>query len=297
MRIKNNKHRDADNHDLANDTPKGDNYILPYGKYKGQPIGSVPMAYLHYLYKKEIADNAIWSYIYPRIDKIKAWQSGKPLDQEQIHNTMAIIANSNGGGKDFQPVEAGTYTARCYSMIHIGTVIEEYNGEKKEANKVRLTFELPTEMKVFKEENGEQPQVIGKDFTLSMHEKAGLRKFLSSWRGKAFTDDEAKAFDITKLLGVACTLGITHKVSKTGKTYAEISSVSTLMKGMAIADQINPSFEFSVAEFDQAKFDVLPQFIRDKVMTSREYLAMQGTPKPEPINAVTLQPQDDDLPF
>jgi hypothetical protein len=224
-------------------------------------------------------------------------QSPKHLEGKQINNKMAIIANSNGGGKDFQPVEAGTYTARCYSMIHIGTVIEEYNGEKKEANKVRLTFELPTEMKVFKEENGEQPQVIGKDFTLSMHEKAGLRKFLSSWRGKAFTDDEAKSFDITKLLGVACTLGITHKVSKTGKTYAEISSVSTLMKGMAIADQINPSFEFSVAEFDQAKFDVLPQFIRDKVITSREYLAMQGTPKPEAINAESLAPQEDDMPF
>jgi uncharacterized protein (DUF3820 family) len=286
----NKRHKDATPFDVLRDAPITDDYIIPYGKYKGSKIGDVPKDYLLYIFEKGLNDNAICSYI-------NNMQSPKHLEGKQIIKTMAIIANSNGGGKDFQPVEAGTYTARCYSMIHIGTVIEEYNGEKKEANKVRLTFELPTEMKVFKEENGEQPQVIGKDFTLSMHEKAGLRKFLSSWRGKAFTDDEAKAFDITKLLGVACTLGITHKVSKTGKTYAEISSVSTLMKGMAIADQINPSFEFSVAEFDQAKFDALPQFIRDKVITSREYLAMQGTPKPEAINAESLAPQDDDMPF
>ena len=286
----NKKHKDATPFDVLTDGPITDDYIIPYGKYKGERIGDVPKDYLLYIYKQGLNDNAICSYI-------NNMQRPKHLEGKQIINKMAIIANSNGGGKDFQPVEAGTYTARCYSMIHIGTVTEEYNGEKKEANKVRLTFELPTEMKVFKEENGEQPQVIGKDFTLSMHEKAGLRKFLSSWRGKAFTDDEAKAFDITKLLGVACTLGITHKVSKTGKTYAEISSVSTLMKGMAIADQINPSFEFSVAEFDQAKFDALPQFIRDKVITSREYLAMQGTPKPEAINAESLAPQDEDMPF
>jgi len=286
----NKKHKDATPFDVLTDAPITDDYIIPYGKYKGEKIGDVPKDYLLYIYKQGLNDNAICSYI-------NNMQSPKHLEGKQIINKMAIIANSNGGGKDFQPVEAGTYTARCYSMIHIGTITEDVMGQKKEMNKVRLTFELPTEMKVFKEENGEQPQVIGKDFTLSMHEKAGLRKFLSSWRGKAFTDDEAKAFDITKLLGVACTLGITHKVSKTGKTYAEISSVSTLMKGMAIANQINPSFEFSVAEFDQAKFDALPQFIRDKVITSREYLAMQGTPKPEAINAESLAPQEDDMPF
>ena len=72
---------------------------------------------------------------------------------------MEIIASSNPGGKTFAPVEAGNYVARCYSMVHIGTISDEYKGEKKEASKVRLTFELPTETKVFKEENGEQPYV------------------------------------------------------------------------------------------------------------------------------------------
>jgi hypothetical protein len=210
---------------------------------------------------------------------------------------MAIIAESTGSGKEFQPIEAGTYAARCYSMIYMGTFDENFQGQEKVQKKVRLTFELPTELKVFKEENGEQPCVLSKDFTLSLHEKAGLRKFLNSWRGKALTDEEAKAFDITVLIGIPCLLGISHKVSKDGKTYAEISSVSPLMKGQSIPAQINPSFEWSVLEWNDEKFQAMPQWLREKIMKSHEYMAMSGQAMTEKINATTLAPQNDDLPF
>ena len=182
---------------------------------------------------------------------------------------MSITATSNGA--NFTPVPAGTYAARCYSMIHIGTVAEDYMGESKELNKVRITWELPTEKKVFKEENGEQPYSVSKEFTLSMHEKANLRKFLESWRGKGFTEEEAKSFDITKLLGKSCLISIIHKTSKQGSQYAVISSCSTLPKGMTCPDQINPSFEFSWENFDQEKFDNLPDWLKDKMKNSNQY--------------------------
>jgi len=66
---------------------------------------------------------------------------------------MAIIAESNGGS-NYEPVEAGTYAARCYSMVYMGTIDEKFQGQEKTQKKVRLTFELPTELKVFKEEKG-----------------------------------------------------------------------------------------------------------------------------------------------
>jgi hypothetical protein len=210
---------------------------------------------------------------------------------------MAIIAESTGGS-NYEPVEAGTYAARCYSMVYLGTLDEKFQGQEKTQKKVRLTFELPTELKVFKEEKGEQPCVLSKDFTLSMHEKSGLRKFLQNWRGKAFTEDEAKKFDITVLLGKPCMLSVIHKTSAAnGKTYAEIAGVSTLMKGMAIAEQINPTFEFSVLDWDTEKFEMLPQFLKDKVMKSHEYMAMSGQAMQEKINAETLAANNDDLPF
>jgi hypothetical protein len=209
---------------------------------------------------------------------------------------MAIIATSNGA-KNYEPVEAGTYAARCYSMVHIGTVTDSFEGKEKQLNKVRLSWELPTELKVFKEENGEEPYSLGKSFTLSMHEKATLRKFLAGWRGKDFTDEEAKSFDITKLLGVPCMISVIHKVSKDGKKYAEISSLSRLPKGMECPEQINPSFEFSVLEFDQAKFDTLPEWLQNEVRASQEYKNLKQPNHQDLGSAPSHDNEEDDLPF
>ena len=53
------------------------------------------------------------------------------INQQQINNnTMSIIAqptNNNGGG---QTVPAGTHVARCYQNIHIGTILDTYQGEE-----------------------------------------------------------------------------------------------------------------------------------------------------------------------
>jgi len=203
---------------------------------------------------------------------------------------MAITATSEGS-TNFEPVPAGTFPARCFSMIHLGTMNENIMGTEKQLNKVRISWELPTELKVFKEENGEQPLVISKDFTLSMNEKATLRKYMESWRGKSYTEEEAKSVDITKLLGVPCLLSIIHKTSKNGKKYADISSVTTLPKGMEVPSQINPTFELNYENFDNVLFETLPDFIKDKMKKTPEY---QKAINPESEN---LEGTDDDVPY
>ena len=209
---------------------------------------------------------------------------------------MAIIA-TNTGGANFEPIATGNYPARCYSMIHIGTTDEVILGVAKRLNKVRITWELPTELKVFKEENGEQPHVISKEFTLSMHEKATLRGFLKNWRGKDFTDDEAKAFDIEKLIGAPCMLNISHKTKKDGSgVYAEIGSIGTMPKGFACPDQINPSFVFTYENFDEDKFNTLPDYLKAKMVNSDEYKsAVNGAHHIEsPAEELV---EDDGMPF
>jgi hypothetical protein len=184
---------------------------------------------------------------------------------------MAIIA-TNTGGASFEPIATGNYPARCYSMIHIGTIEEVILGSVKKLNKVRITWELPTELKVFKEENGEQPHVISKEFTLSMHEKATLRIFLKNWRGKDFTEEEAKAFDIERLIGSSCMLNITHKTKKDGSgVYAEIGSISTMPKGFECPSQINESYVFTYENFNEEKFNLLPDYLKNKMVNSDEY--------------------------
>ncbi len=183
---------------------------------------------------------------------------------------MAIIATSERGSKR-TPMESGMYMARCVQQIQIGTVTEEINGELKTLHKVRLGFEFPTELKAFKEENGEQPYFLAKDYTLSMHEKATLRQHLETWRGKKFSEDEAKSFDVTRLISVPCMINVIHKVSKKGDTFAEIGSISPLVKGMVCPDQINPTQVLSYDNFNWELFESLPSFIKEKMKTSVEF--------------------------
>ena len=188
---------------------------------------------------------------------------------------MAINATNKGVKRELIP--AGNYVARCYSMIEIGTVKESFQGDEKTLHKVRIGWELPTELKVFNEEKGEQPCVISKEYTLSMNEKATLRKMLASWRGKDFTEAEAKSFDITKLLGVACMLNIIEKpgTKDPSVVYNEIASVSPMIKGMQCPAQVNPTFVISYDNFDFEKYESLPDFIKDKMKTSEEFRKMQ----------------------
>lgn len=202
-----------------------------------------------------------------------------------------------------EPIPAGTYLARCYSMVHLGTHDDEYQGRPRKSNKVRITWELPTELKVFNPEKGEQPMVVSKEFTLSMSEKSNLRAFLTSWRGKPFTAEEASCFDITKLLGVPCQLSIIHEPSKKdpSRMYERISSISSVMKGVTCPAQINPTFMFSLEAFDPNTFAALPDWLKDIVRNSDEYKALSA-PAEQPQVAqsdspVSLVDDMEELPF
>ena len=219
---------------------------------------------------------------------------------------MAILAKQNSTPRELIP--ADNYVARCYKMIQIGTVEEDFKGEKKIMQKVRIGWEIPGEMKVFKEENGPQPLVIDMEYTLSMADKATLRALLTSWRGQAFTDAEAKEFDITKLIGAPCMLNIIHNPSKAdaSKVYEKISGITKLPKGMKCPDAINPPFILSYDEWDETKFESLPDFIKDKMKTSVEYKAMKNPveslidDKGQPINDLPFtveEDEDSDIPF
>jgi hypothetical protein len=212
---------------------------------------------------------------------------------------MPIIATTNTQQRELIP--AGNYIGICYQMIEIGMVKKNIMGTEKVLHKVRIGWELPTELKVFNEEKGEQPCVISKEFTLSMHEKSALRAVLKSWRGKDFTDEESKAFDITKILGKPCMINIIHKPGKADptKTYQEISSITGVPKGMPVPAQINKTIELSYDRFDENIFESLPDFIKNKMKESLEYAAMK---QPELVqmngNAANAAPEAiDDLPF
>jgi hypothetical protein len=233
--------------------------------------------------------------------------------------TPKIVATAKATS-NIPVIEAGTYAARCYSMVHIGTVEDEYKGKKIKVNRVRLTWELPTELYVFDEEKGEQPRVISKEYTLSLSEKANLRKDLEAWRGKQFTQEELDGFDITAVVGAPCQVSVVNKVSKSsGNTYAQVTAVSKTMKGLKVADQVNDSVVFAYVEDDEELlelFSQLPEFVQDQIVEADEWKARglerpqtegdDDTPKDEVSKAVaeaeesaqvTKDDDDEDPPF
>jgi hypothetical protein len=208
---------------------------------------------------------------------------------------MSIIAKNSGFTRE--PVPAGNYIARCYKMIEIGTVNEMVMGKSTTLHKVRIGWELPNETKVFDPAKGEQPLVIDQEYTLSMNEKSNLRKTLESWRGRAFTEKEAEAFDITKLLGAPCMLNIIHKTSKSGNVYEQIAGVTPVPKGVPVPPQVNKTFVLSYDDFNEELFNSLPDFIKTKMQSSLEYAAMKNPHARTLPDASDISEPLDDLPF
>jgi hypothetical protein len=210
---------------------------------------------------------------------------------------MAIIAKSTGESTQRELIPAGTYIARCYSVIHLGHVVQKYMGEEKVVDLVRFTWELPTELKCFNQDKGMQPCAISREMTFSLNEKSNLRAMLNAWRGKALTEEEAKAFDLAKLIGQPCMINLIHQPSKANpeKVYERIAAVMPMMKGMTCPPQHNPSMEFSVLEFDRTKFETLPTFLQEMIVGSKEYQAMMKSPAPAPAVATPTPAQQQEM--
>lgn len=176
--------------------------------------------------------------------------------------------------KEFELVPQGAHIARCISFIHIGTNPEQFPDGQKDMNKIRLTFEIPGEMRKFGDT--EKPMVISQEYTLSMFSKAGLRKLVEGILGVALLDQEADSFDVESIVGKACIIQVVHKTAKSGSKYTIISGAMSLMKGQEAPRQFNPSKILSYSNWDKELFEVQPKFIKEKIMSSKEYKAMTG---------------------
>jgi hypothetical protein len=189
---------------------------------------------------------------------------------------MKAPVNSGGSGIR-QIAPEGAHIARCIQIIDKGTTFDEKWGNKK--RKVQFVFELPNELAVFKEENGEQPFIVKTIFNLNMGEKSSLRKFIESWAGKKMSDAQAGDFEIFKLLGVPAMLNVAHN-GKEDRTYANIMSVSPLPKGMQCPAQINELLCYDTTDHNAEVFGKLPEFLQEDIRKSDEWIARTSKPAP-----------------
>ena len=199
--------------------------------------------------------------------------------------TMGLTVTETGGGERFL-VPEDQYIGRCTGVIDLGSQDSPQFGRKRQA---LLTFELPECTHVFNEEAGPEPATISRYFTLSLNEKANLRSFLESWRGKSFTAEELAGFDLFNLLGIPTYLTIVHQNNKSGETRAVIKSAVKLPKGLSCPPAASQPRSFSFEEPSHSDFDALPEWIQKQIADSPEYAAWQGgevTPHAQPADSV-----------
>lgn len=130
--------------------------------------------------------------------------------------------------KEFPVHAAGVHAAVLSDIIDMG---DRWNKTyEKVDRKIRFIFRTA---KV--NANTNKPFEVSQEFTLSMGQKANLRKFVEAWVGP-FKDDTAAWNAIPslhKLEGRAGLLNIVHKTSGMGRVYANIASISPLPEGMS----------------------------------------------------------------
>jgi hypothetical protein len=127
-------------------------------------------------------------------------------------------------GKDFPLAPEGLHPAVCADVWEIWTEQQDERFGGGLVDKTRLIFQIDQTYK--DEKTGEERRYeVAPMFTASLHEKANLRKFLKSWRGRDFTDEELKAFDLENVVGVNCQIQVIHNVSAKGKKYANVATI------------------------------------------------------------------------
>lgn len=217
---------------------------------------------------------------------------------------MSFYVEDKGG--DFERCPPGMHLARCYRIIDLGTQKSEYMGQTKYLHKVMLGWEIhgtddagnPLLMK------DKRPFAIFKNYTLSWSEKANLRLDLQSWRGRPFTQEEMRKFDLKNVLGAWCMLNVIER-EKEGKTYTNINGVTpvpAIIKQNGLPEIVNKTELFNLQEPDMTMFETFSDNLKNKIKASPEWQKTQnGTGSIDEANAkasaASAIDDDDSIPF
>lgn len=200
----------------------------------------------------------------------------------QSQNDDELIARDRDSERpNIPPHPEGAYPAIMIDLIDHGDVQVQYQGRVQLKHKVTFRFYCGED---FTGDDGVlRPLWVDHRLTLSLSAKGNMRPFIESWRGKKFSDEEAKGFKVAVLLGKPCLIQVAHNVTP-DKTWANIQSVMKLPKGMVAPE---PPKDY-VRVKDRPPREEQPQG-----RPQQRQQAPQGAKAPQkPLNE-----PDDDLPF
>lgn len=172
---------------------------------------------------------------------------------------MAVMAKKTGGTRVNVP--DGLHPAICIGVYDVGTHLSAKWGNW--SKQVLIVWELP-EQKM----NDGRPLTISRQYTCSLHAKAGLRADLEKWRNKPFSEEEVVGFDLIKLLGKSCQLQVMNK-RVDGETYSNVAGI--MMANGKKFTPTNPLRSYSQEDNGRTIPDGTPEWIVKKIKASQEW--------------------------
>lgn len=171
----------------------------------------------------------------------------------------------DNGAEAFLPCPEGNHAARVCGAVYLGTVHTVFKEEEKDVEQIRLSFEIPGELR----DDGQPFVVNTMPITASTHKKAKFRALAIGILGR----EPGKDFDWEELIGKTCLVNIVHTPSKTDANivYANITGTSPLPKGMEVPEAITEPFVFDINTSPLGDIDKLPEFIQKLVMSTPEF--------------------------
>lgn len=154
---------------------------------------------------------------------------GREHDRERMESMGLTRSLSKQGEFELHP-EGGPFAAVCVDMQYMG-IVETQFGDKEKIRYIFLTSETM---------QGGKPFWVSHMMNLTLSANKGkestLYKFLLAWLGKPPVTENAPAFDFASMIGKGCLLTIVHSDGKNGQTYANINTITPLMKGQHAPD-------------------------------------------------------------
>ena len=213
---------------------------------------------------------------------------------------MGFIAKDSGDS-NYKRVPSGAFIGRCYSLIDLGTQHTDGQFGAKDQHKIQIGWELFGEddngTPLTVEFNGKtMPMTIKKSYTVSLHEKSSMRRDLASWRGRDFSEEEAAAFDVAKLIGAYCMVNVTVSESG-GKTYSNVAGL-TRLPSVFKDSKPNPVHANVIFDLDAPDMELFASFhekLQEAIKRAPEW--RKGAPLPDSYPAPAADGFDNDITF
>jgi len=215
---------------------------------------------------------------------------------------MSLVAKTGGSSSNFIPVPTGMHLARCYRIIDLGTQESTYMGNVKQLHKAMFQFEVHSE-----DAQGNptvtskgDPMTVSKNFTVTLADKASLRKDLQTWRGKDFTKEELDGFELKNVLGQWAMLSVVE-TQNNGNTYTNIATINPVpasIKKNGLPEGKNELKIFSIDNPDMELFESFSDNLKNKIRQSPEWQRLHGGPSAgNSAPSANFDDMESDLPF